>query len=359
MRLVGAHIDSPCLVLNPNPIVDRHGYWSANVAVYGSPLLRTWFDRDLSIAGRVFDKNLGTSTLIDCQVPVAVIPSLAIHLDRTANSRQKINPQVHINPVLLNGLSSASAHGQWSLRDLLQAAGQAVGDILSFDLRFYDVNPPTLIGGLKAASVQDSNQYLSSARIDNLLSCFAGVRALTEADDDYCCLLVLSDHEEVGSVSDTGAQGNFLQQVLERIGGLHPGVTRRSLMISADGAHALHPNYPERHDAQHSPRLNQGPVIKVNANHRYATSDASEAIIRQLCVHAQIPVQTFVSRNDMPCGTTIGPLVASEVGIATVDVGVAQFAMHSIRELSGAEDAVNFATLLKAFYNSEMATYSV
>ena len=362
MRLVGAHIDSPCLKLNPNPFNFRQGYWMANVEVYGSPLLRTWFDRDLSIAGRIIGQGLSQSKLVNCKAPVAVIPSIAIHLDREANKRQEINAQFHINPLLLNHMGHAEVGSQEMLSNLLFATQEETFDILGFDLRLYDVNPPRLIGaGINGQPALDSqsnfeNQYISSARIDNLLSCYAGVQALVNAEDDKFCMLICSDHEEVGSVSDAGAQGNFLMQVLARIDGLDARVTRQSVLISADGAHGLHPNYPDKHDEQHRPKLNQGPVIKVNSNQRYATSDETESIIRRLCAQLQIPVQVFVSRNDMPCGSTIGPLAAAEVGIRTVDVGVAQFAMHSIRELAGCQDTVDFAKLLKGFYNSELGS---
>ena len=360
MRLVGAHLDSPCLKLNPKASFEKHGYRIANIEVYGSSLLRTWFDRDLAIAGRIFVRNADGSVrkaMIDSKVPIAVIPSIAIHLERQANKLQEIDSQVHINPVLLNHWGDGETLPQQLLiSDGDQAEAE---DILGFDLRFYDSNPPNLIGSDGEISNSDnftsdcSNQYISSARIDNLLSCYAGVQALTNASGDNFCMLVASDHEEVGSVSDSGAQGRFLLQVLERIGALDPRVIRNSAMLSADGAHGLHPNYPEKHDEQHRPVLNKGPVIKVNSNQRYATSDETEAVIRGLCTEFKIPVQVFVSRNDQPCGTTIGPLVASEIGIKTVDVGVAQFAMHSIRELAGCDDAVYFLKLLKAFYDSD------
>ncbi len=359
MRLVGAHLDSPCLKLNPNPINQQSGYWMANVEVYGSPLLRTWFDRDLSIAGRIFERNTNQPVLVNCQEPIGVIPSIAIHLDRDANKCQKINSQVHVNPVLLSHAGFENSQSEPLLSQLLNANCHKTEEILGCDLRLYDVNPPRIIRSKGSSDCDPSvgydfrKQYLSSARIDNLLSCYAGVRALVDSDDDNSCMLVLNDHEEVGSVSDSGAQGNFLQQVLERIGGLDPRVTRRSVFVSADGAHGLHPNYPEKHDDQHQPILNQGPVIKVNSNQRYASSDESESFIRKLCIESDIPVQVFVSRNNLPCGTTIGPLIAAEVGIRTVDIGVAQFAMHSIRELAGCGDAVDFIKLLKAFFSSD------
>ena len=369
MRLVGAHIDSPCLKLNPNSITDRCGYRLANVEVYGSPLLRTWFDRDLSLAGRIFYRRpngVVESTLVDWQEPIAVIPSIAIHLQRDANTRQEINKQTHINPVLLDQQNLVDVDFRTMVMNQLHRQSIDVDKdaILGFDLRFYDVDPPRRIGfnddEMTGSGVNTElyNAFLSSARIDNLLSCYAGVRALIEADGENFSVLVCNDHEEVGSMSESGAQGNFLQQVLERIGGLDPRVIRRSMLISADGAHGLHPNYPEKHDEQHAPVLNKGPVIKVNSNQRYATSDETESVIRALCEDLGIPVQVFVSRNDLACGTTIGPIVASEIGIKTADAGIAQFAMHSIRELAGCGDTIDFARLLHAFYNCETELFS-
>ncbi len=362
MRLVGAHLDSPCLKLNPFSTIEKAGYRLANVEAYGAVLLRTWFDRDLSLAGRIFFRREGSihNILIDSKTPIAVIPSIAIHLQRDANEHQSIDSQVHINPVLLN-LNRKNSTDQTSLLQQLLAwydPSVKADEILGFDLRFYDANPPRLIGLSERQSIAlnafqgYSNQYLSSARIDNLLSCYVGAKSLIEANDENFCLLCANDHEEVGSVSETGAQGRFLQQVLERIGGLEPRVVRQSALMSADGAHGLHPNYPEKHDAHHRPILNQGPVIKLNSNQRYATSDETETLVRELCARGNIPLQIFVSRNDMPCGTTIGPLVAAEIGIKTVDVGVAQFAMHSIRELAGCADILYFHQLLRAFYES-------
>ncbi len=364
MRLIGAHLDSPCLKLNPNSMTEKFGYRLANVEVYGSVLLRTWFDRDLSIAGRIFARRTDgkiQAFLIDGQAPLAVIPSIAIHLHRDANRQQKIDRQAHIHPVLLNYVGMDGADGSTLPKQLLSAVDHAAkeDEILGFDLRFYDVNPPRLIGvGGDQAVTLSSHQdhlktYFTGARIDNLLSCYTGARVLVDANDANFCMLIASDHEEVGSVSESGAQGRFLQQVLERIGALEPRVVRRSVFLSADGAHGLHPNYPAKHDERHRPVLNQGPVIKVNSNQRYATSDETEALIRGLCSELEIPVQVYVSRNDMPCGTTIGPLVASTIGIKTVDVGVAQFAMHSIRELAGCGDIIHFRELLKAFYESD------
>ena len=216
----------------------------------------------------------------------------------------------------------------------------------------YDVNRPIRFG-------QADNELIASARIDNLLSCYAGLSALLESNEQQFCGLICSDHEEVGSVSDTGAQSPFLKSVLRRVfPGIDSRMMRNSLLVSADGAHGIHPNYPDKHDSQHAPVINRGPVIKVNSNQRYATTAESLSFIRYLCLKNNLPYQIFVSRNNMPCGTTIGPIAASELGIQTVDVGVAQFAMHSIRETTGANDAYTFKKLLCAFYDSDIGELS-
>ena len=346
-RLIGAHVDSPCLKLTPNPDIHEYGYKSSNVEIYGSPLLRTWFDRDLSVAGRVYyrdNKGNVRRKLIDLVDPVAVIPSIAIHLDRKANVEQNINRQHHLNPVC--SIATVDSKNQSPILELIveqlgDVPGLGTNAITGFDLSFYDVNPPAIVGAEKS--------FLASARIDNLLSCYAGLRALIDVKSDSYCGLICNDHEEVGSVSDAGAQGPFLRSVLERTTNLDARKIRRSMLISADGAHGIHPNYPEKHDAQHSPVLNCGPVIKLNSNQNYATTGELISFLRTLCEPSEIPLQTFVSRNDLPCGTTIGPITSAELGIKTIDIGVAQFAMHSIRELTGIKDVFDFYRLLSNY----------
>lgn len=351
IRMVGAHTDSPCLKVKPHPELKRQNYAQLGVEVYGGALLAPWFDRDLSLAGRVSyrasDGRLA-STLIDFETPVAVVPSLAIHLDREANRQRSINPQKEVVPLLLQ-LDKDSESPDF--RDLLkqQLARQyphlEVAAVLDYEISLYDTQAPALIG-LK----QD---FIASARLDNLLSCFVGLKSLLNADPKVSSLLVCNDHEEVGSASSCGAKGPMLQQFLER---LLPEVdTRvrvldRSMMISADNAHAVHPNFSDRHDENHGPMLNRGPVIKVNANQRYATSSVTSALFRDLCQQSSVPVQTFVSRSDQECGSTIGPVTASEVGVKTLDVGVPTFAMHSIRELAGSRDACYLHRVLSEFY---------
>ncbi|VAW69547.1 Aspartyl aminopeptidase [hydrothermal vent metagenome] len=350
INMVGAHTDSPCLKVKPEPDVLKKGYYQLGVEVYGGALLNPWFDRDLSIAGRVNyldeDDEL-CSTLVNFEDPVAVIPSLAIHLDREANKNRSINAQTDIPPILLK-LPASESKKKPSFKDiLLQKIKDETGaiEVLDYELSFYDVQKPAYIG-----LHQD---FIASARLDNLLSCYTALIAMTETAHPGSKLLVCTDHEEVGSASACGAHGPFLNSVLERIAGSHENTVRmvdKSMMISTDNAHAVHPNFADKHDQNHGPEINQGPVIKTNANQRYATNGDTSAIFKQLCKKADVPVQSFVVRADMACGSTIGPITASEIGVKTLDVGVPTFAMHSIRELAGRWDAWYLFRVLKEFY---------
>jgi aspartyl aminopeptidase len=340
IRLLGAHTDSPCLKVKPRPELNRRGYFQLGVEVYGGALLAPWYDRDLSMAGRVTYRNEAdqiASALVDFERPVAVVPSLAIHLDREANNARSINSQKDIVPLLLQLPAEDAAlpdfRGLLHAELLLQHPALSIKQVLDYEISLYDTQPPAMIG-----LEQD---FIASARLDNLLSCFIGLQALLEADYEVSSLLICTDHEEVGSASCCGAKGPMLQQFLERLlpdAESRVRVIERSMMISADNAHGIHPNFMDRHDENHGPLLNRGPVIKVNANQRYATTSETSAFFRLLCEQAEVPVQAFVARTDMGCGSTIGPVVASEVGIKTIDVGSPTFAMHSIRELAGARD---------------------
>ena len=350
INMVGAHTDSPCLKVKPEPDLLKKGYYQLGVEVYGGALLNPWFDRDLSLAGRVNyldEDNELDSCLINFENPIAVIPSLAIHLDREANKNRSINSQTDIPPILLK-LPITEAKNKPSFNDiLLQKIKEDTGavEVLDYELSFYDVQPPAYIG-----LHQD---FIASARLDNLLSCYTALMAMTETSNAGSKLMICTDHEEVGSASACGAQGPFLQSVLERIAGSHENTVRmidKSMMISADNAHAIHPNFTDKHDANHGPEINQGPVIKTNANQRYATNSDTSAVFKQLCKKADVPVQSFVVRSDMACGSTIGPITASETGVKTLDVGVPTFAMHSIRELAGRWDAYYLFRVLKEFY---------
>ncbi|WP_372611910.1 M18 family aminopeptidase [Halomonas sp.] len=356
LRLIGAHTDSPGLRLKPNAAQVSGGWLQLGVEVYGGALLAPWFDRDLGIAGRVHVRHADgrlEGLLLHLDEAVAIIPSLAIHLDREVNAGRPINAQTQMAPVLLQGGDTAD------LEPLLQAwlaEQHEIGsvEILDFELGLQDVQPPARVG------VQ--GELISGPRLDNLLSCFMGLEALLDSDGRQAAVLVANDHEEVGSASACGAQGPFLGDVLRRVNAQvgEPGdegfirLIQSSRLISCDNAHALHPNFPDKHDAAHGPLINGGPVIKVNASQRYATNSGTAALFRDLCRAAEVPVQAFVTRADMGCGSTIGPITATELGVPTLDVGVPQWAMHSIRETAGSHDVAYLTRVLTAFCNREM-----
>ena len=332
IRMLGAHTDSPCLKVKPNPDI-VNDYVQLAVEVYGGALLHPWFDRDLSLAGRVsfLDKDGALrSSLVNFNKAIAVIPSLAIHLDREANDKHTVNKQRHLPPVLMNASDAQTSFEEMLLQYMDRGR---VAKILGYEISLYDVQEPAVVG------LQD--EFIASARLDNLLSCYIALRALLDGEGGKNALLVCNDHEEVGSVSAAGAQGNFLASVLSRLLDGKQAFARAmasSMMLSADNAHALHPNFADKHEPNHAPVINAGPVIKVNANQRYASNSESCALFRHCCEQAGVPVQSFVVRSDMACGSTIGPIAASELGVPTVDVGVPTFAMHSIREMAGVKD---------------------
>lgn len=353
LRMIGAHTDSPNLSVKPHPVKTRSGVVQLAVDVYGGALLNPWFDRDLSLAGRVsFVDGEGNlqSRLVDFRRPMAFIPSLAIHLDREANKNRSINPQTDILPII-----SAAPDGDSDGTDFNDILAQQLrrqyedcesARVLDFELSLYDCQGAQRVGLDQA--------FLASARLDNLLSCHAGLMALLAADSTQWSLLVCNDHEEVGSASAVGAQGPMLMDVLDAIAG-SAATSRRlreqSLMLSVDNAHAVHPNFSDRHDDAHGPVLNRGPVVKINRNQRYATSGEGSALMRLLAERAGVPLQHFVVRTDLGCGSTIGPITAAETGIPTIDLGVPTLGMHSIREMAGCADIDYMSDLLTAFYN--------
>lgn len=346
LRMVGAHTDSPCLMVKPQPEVSKNGYFQLGVEVYGGALLNPWFDRDLSIAGRVVYRDSAqqlTQTLIDFKRPVAMIPSLAIHLDREANKGRTVNAQTDIPPILMLSEKTEDFRALLAKQFLPDDA-----DVLDYELCFYDTQGAAMVG--------INNEFVASARLDNLLSCFVATEALVQADSTQTCVMVCNDHEEVGSVSAVGADGPFLEAVIARLDGCHQSherstVIEKSLMISCDNAHAGHPNYLDKHDSAHVPVLNGGPVIKVNVKQRYATTSLTAGLFRQFCTQADVPLQTFVSRSDLGCGSTIGPITSARLGVPTLDVGIAQLAMHSCREVTGSEDPLRLTNVLKEFFN--------
>ena len=349
LRLVGAHTDSPNLSVKPNPVVGRGGCVQLSVDVYGGALLNPWFDRDLALAGRVTLLNKAgqlESVLFDSVAAVAVVPSLAIHLDREANKQRSINPQKDVLPLVMLGEADTFDLKAWLAERLAAENSDYHGmRVMDYELSLYDTQRPGRVG--------IDQSFITSARLDNLLSCYAGLSAMIDATDAEWSMLVATDHEEVGSASTVGAQGPMLMDALTA---LMPAPQRNqtlrhaSWMLSVDNAHAVHPNYMDKHDDQHSPRLGGGPVIKINRNQRYATDSEGAARLRLLAERAEVDVQAFVMRADLACGSTIGPITATETGIPTTDLGVPTLAMHSIRELACVEDIPQLTALLQAFY---------
>jgi aspartyl aminopeptidase len=357
-RIVGAHTDSPNLRLKPAPEYKKEGYAQLGVEVYGGVLLNSWLDRDLSLAGRVFVKPEGSAPdakvearLVRFTRPMLRVAQLAIHLDRDVNDKGVVlNKQEHLAPIF--GLARDDAKDLPTM--LAEELGIEATRIVGSDLMLYDIVAPTLGG-------RDS-EMIFSARLDNLAMSHAAIHAITDAAPsagagDLVPVAALFDHEEVGSETAYGAQSGFLPRALERIvlgrGGSREDYHRAlagSLCVSADMAHAVHPNYESRHESRHKPVLNGGPVIKINSQQRYATSGATAALFRDLCARAEVPVQHYAHRTDLPCGSTIGPIASTLLGIRTVDVGNPMLSMHSIRELSGAKDPAMMTRVLAAFY---------
>ena len=342
-RIAGAHTDSPCLRVKPRPDSSAFGWRQLGVEVYGGILNNTWLDRDLGIAGRLISAN-GSEVLVDVHEPVARVPQLAVHLDREVNKALTLDTQQHLTPIWGVEGPDAPTFGDW----IGERAGLPEAPSW-WELCLYDVQGAALLGA--------DRSLLASGRLDNLLSCWAASSALASArPSDHAAMIVLNDHEEVGSASTTGAAGPFLEAVLDRLIAARGGsaddthrVRASSACISADNAHAIHPNYPERHEPEHRPVVNAGPALKINSNQRYATSAATAQMFQDACRRAGVSWQVFVSRNNMPCGSTIGPLTAARLGIPTADVGVPQLSMHSARELCGAEDPLHLRDALVAF----------
>lgn len=339
-RLIGAHTDSPNLRVKPSAEASRHGYRQVGVEVYGGVLYSTWLDRDLSIAGRVLVRKDGRvePRLVDLERPIARVPSLAIHLNRGVNTEGLVlNAQRHLVPLLGLG-KEADLVGR-----IARALDEKAVDVLGYDLCLYDTARAALGGA--------DEELLYAARLDNLASCHGAVRGLlaSSAPLPHTRVIALYDHEEVGSRSAAGAAGSALRDLLRRIVAARPergsdveqGFPRAiqgSLLVSADMAHALHPNYADQHEPQHQPRINQGLVIKSNANQSYATDGVTAAAFALACERVGYEPQRFVVRTDLPCGSTIGPITAAELGVPTVDVGAPMLSMHSCREMAGTLD---------------------
>lgn len=338
-RMIGAHTDSPNLRVKPVSDVHKSGYRQVAVEPYGGLIHATWMDRDLSIAGRVVLARGASKVegrLVDLEHAVARVPNIAIHLNRGVNSDGMVlNAQKHLSPILGIG-------DKVELTKLVASSlGEDAKDIVGFDLMLYDTQKAAL-GGL-------DREIVYASRLDNLGSCHAALGALLrDAGKSVAAtrVIVLYDHEECGSRSAVGAQGTVLKDVLVRITLASPEArpqdferaVSQSLLLSADMAHAVHPNYADQHDPQHTPELGKGPVIKVNSNQSYATSGETAARFTLACREAGFTPQQFVVRSDLPCGSTIGPITAAKLGVATVDVGCPMLSMHSCREMAGAKD---------------------
>ena len=345
-RVVGAHTDSPNLRIKPVPDTGAHGWKQLAVEIYGGTLLNTWLDRDLGLSGRLSLRD-GRHALVRVDRPLLRVPQLAVHLDRGVNDGLKLDRQRHMTPIWGIGRPR-----EGELIEFLAAeAGVAPGEVLGFDLMAHSVEPPAYLGR--------DRELLAAPRLDNLLSVHAAVAALTSVVGrplGHIPVVAAFDHEENGSQSDTGAESPLLGRVLSRSVHARGGdleerarALAASFCLSSDTGHAIHPNYPERHDPDHHPVAGGGPILKVNVNQRYATDGAGRAVFAAACERAGVPWQSFVSNNAMPCGTTIGPITAARHGIATVDVGAAILSMHSARELCAADDPFLLANAMAAF----------
>lgn len=375
LSIIGAHTDSPCLRLRPVSKISSAGMMQVGVQTYGGGLWHTWFDRPLGCAGKVVVKDPETGYLTEKLVriakPIMIIPNLAIHLTN-AEERKAFAPntETHLQPVLCSKIHDDAANANHAQSNdgifarhhavILEAISNELGckpkDIVDMDICLMDAAPGSLIG------IYD--EFVSSPRIDNLLSTWAGVQGIADwataqglekAQD--VGIMVSFDHEEVGSTSATGADSSTLGVWLKRIlAGLEvsektvPEVLTRSFLISADCAHAVHPNYAAKHQSEHRPDFGKGIVIKTNANQRYATTPLTASLLREVCKLGNVPVQDFIVRNDSPCGSTIGPIISAQLGIRTIDIGAPQWAMHSCREICAAVDCDHLLNMCKAFY---------
>ncbi|KAI9486845.1 MAG: peptidase M18 [Benjaminiella poitrasii] len=384
--IVGAHTDSPCLKVKPVSKKEQVGYIEVGVQLYGGGIWHTWFDRDLGIAGRVMVQQEDGSfkhTLVHINKPILRVPTLAIHLDGSANEAFKFNKETHMLPVLattaksvLNAVKEEGYNKSWGpnqtknhhpalIHILAETMKVEARQICDFELCLFDTQPATL-GGVY-------DEFVFSARLDNLGMSYCSLMALIQSSKDTqrlsnesnVSMISLFDNEEIGSTSAHGANSNLLPSVIERIISssidhkLPPTNTKiafekaihRSMLVSADMAHAVHPNYSEKYEENHRPQMHKGTVIKINANQRYATTAPTSLILREIARQRNIPIQEFVVRNDSPCGSTIGPMLSAKLGLRTIDVGNPQLSMHSIREIGGVDDVKNGIDLLQAFFD--------
>ena len=356
-NVVGAHTDSPGFKLKPQPDFVAEGALQVGVEIYGGPLLNSWLDRELCFAGRLVLRD-GTTVLAQT-APIARIPQLAIHLDRKANEGLALDRQRHTQPVIgladmveAGGLGDPDAAGSHVLGLLAESAGVDLADVDGYDVLTFPVQEPAAFGA--------HSEFLASPRLDNLASVWAGTSALEDIDPAELtgiAVLAAFDHEEVGSETRSGASGPFLDVVLERVttglGGErddHLQALSASVCVSSDAGHAVHPNYPGHHDPVNRPRLGGGPLLKINAQQRYSTDAVGTAVWARACRAAGVGFQEFVSNNTIPCGSTIGPLTATRLGMTTVDVGPALWSMHSAREMCAVSDLADLRAALAAYF---------
>ncbi|KAF3787311.1 putative aspartyl aminopeptidase [Nymphaea thermarum] len=380
-HVIAAHTDSPCLKLKPVSALSKAGYDMVNVQTYGGGLWHTWFDRDLSVAGRAIlraDDGSFVHKLVKVKRPILRVPTLAIHLDRTVNTEGfKPNLETHLIPLLstkpedetplkhegkCSFPSAKNVHHPVLLQILSEEMGCTVDQIMEIELNLCDTQPSCLGGA--------HNEFIYSGRLDNLASSFCALRALIDSCNSLESLLnepsirmvALFDNEEVGSGSVQGAGAPTMFQAMKRIidcvghdyvgEGTFERAVRQSFLVSADMAHGVHPNFTEKHEDQHRPLLQKGMVIKHNANQRYATNALTAFLFKQVARVHNLPTQEFVVRNDMGCGSTIGPILATGVGMRTVDCGIPQLSMHSVREICGKEDVDIAYKIFMAFYRT-------
>ncbi|CAB3401407.1 unnamed protein product [Caenorhabditis bovis] len=373
--IVVGHTDSPCLRVKPISKQKGEKFLQVGVTTYGGGIWRTWFDRDLSVAGLVVvrsDKGL-THKLIDVKKPILFVPNLAIHLE-TDRATFKPNLEVEIRPILetfvaaeINACkkecnsdeptdprSVVNCHHPQFLEIIAKEAGCKPEEIVDLDLYLYDVNPAAIVGA--------KEEFIAGARLDNQVGTYTAVTGLLEslADDSWLTdaqvrIAACYDNEEVGSASAQGAGSSFTEYVMRRLaaGGSSTAFEEaigKSLLVSADQAHAAHPNYPAKHEENHRPAFHGGIVVKVNVNQRYATTSTTHSVLKQVALEAQVPLQINVVRNDSPCGSTVGPILSTRLGLQTVDVGGAQLAMHSIREFADTSGIYHATKLYAKFF---------
>lgn len=348
-HLASSHIDSPALKLKTGSFKCTGDVCRMGVEVYGGPIISTWLDRELGVSGRVIIKN-GKSFVhhsIDLEQPLAIIPNAAIHINREINKGFEYNAQNHLQAVL----SVAPAKENPILKLIAQKLNTKIENIVGEELYLYDFQKAALIGS--------EENMLCSGRLDNLAMTHAILQGLLQSKKAaHTSIGIFFDHEEIGSQTPQGAYSALLGEILERIC-LALGLSkedyyralRQSYMISADMAHAFHPAYAEKYEPDYSPKMNQGIVIKLNANHRYASTAESSSYFIQLCEAAKVKYQRFLVRSDMPCGSTVGPILAANLGLNTIDIGNPMWAMHSVRETCGTEDHLSLIKLLSHYYS--------